>query len=923
MTTGDLLASDSSQLRYDAFISYSRRDLPFARQLEATLRAYRPPKDLAVPQRYIRVFRDESDITGEEYKKSITRALTAAAKLIVVCSPNSASSRFVEEEIDLFNQHRGKEHIIPLLLDGIPNNEVTENTVDERAFPEALVRLLPMPLAADYRGFDPARDKVNKGRFTTAWFKTLADIYADYGIDREKIEQRERRRVARRRRNIAMVSAAVAAIVIALGIVALRNRATSEARRLAGEAQRQLENADQSGDSLAKSVLLAVSSVRSARTVDGHIVLTASMGLLSRPPQWRQVLEAMSPQQGTASRQKALAFSADGARIAATDGRGAVHVLDARSGQIVRSIDVKRRFEQFAALAFSPDGTRVIVSCGHQACVLDMASGRELTRLSPADGRPNGTLWSVVFSPDGRMVATSSYHSNVVSIYNTSDWTLSGKIVDQRGSSGVFSLAFSPNGEWLATGTSGIHLWRVGRYDAPAAQVSASGVIWSVHFWPDGESLIAAGGTLQSWKITSTGEDADPALERKTLPSREAQAVLPVLWHGMQCLVTMAETIRVLCGAELTEVARLPIGTVNAIVSADGRSLAAAQGAGELALWSLDAGIETARVNVGAPILAMAIAEQHGWLAAGTGKRDAEAAGEVVVLELDTWRERTRLPLPSSITMLAASAAGQWLAVAAGNGLHIYDTVTWRELKALTYENAVTRVHFTARDRSLVVVHGETVVTLQPQDWSQRVLVEPQQEGDLRAVRTSPDGGMMAITWHWSGGHDTGVEWRRVFDLHNGNEIAWEFSAPGGSNISEQAMKGRAAEANRELTGGDVKTVEASHSWFAREPEERVSGDDQWSVKVSGSRLELTDKPENRVIGLLSHLGDIAGAYFLPSPAPRWIVSGGEDGTLAVWPLRVGDLADQACTRLRGLMDAATLSKLAADAGAGQPCPAR
>ena len=181
----------------------------------------------------------------------------------------------------------------------------------------------------------------------------------------------------------------------------------------------------------------------------------------------------------------------------------------------------------------------------------------------------------------------------------------------------------------------------------------------------------------------------------------------------------------------------------------------------------------------------------------------------------------------------------------------------------------------------------------------------------------------MAITWHWSGGHDTGVEWRRVFDLHNGNEIAWEFSAPGGSNISEQAMKGRAAEANRELTGGDVKTVEASHSWFAREPEERVSGDDQWSVKVSGSRLELTDKPENRVIGLLSHLGDIAGAYFLPSPAPRWIVSGGEDGTLAVWPLRVGDLADQACTRLRGLMDAATLSKLAADAGAGQPCPAR
>ncbi|MBS1173017.1 MAG: hypothetical protein H6R12_1847 [Proteobacteria bacterium] len=37
------------EAEYDAFISYSRRDMVFARALEKTLEAYRPPRDLPVP----------------------------------------------------------------------------------------------------------------------------------------------------------------------------------------------------------------------------------------------------------------------------------------------------------------------------------------------------------------------------------------------------------------------------------------------------------------------------------------------------------------------------------------------------------------------------------------------------------------------------------------------------------------------------------------------------------------------------------------------------------------------------------------------------------------------------------------------------------------------------------------------------------
>src|SRR5215470_183077 len=85
--------------RYDVFISYSRRDLPFARQLQRALANYAPPKDLAVPQRRLKVFRDESDFQGAEYEAALEAILGSAAKLLVICSPHSRSSAYVGGEI--------------------------------------------------------------------------------------------------------------------------------------------------------------------------------------------------------------------------------------------------------------------------------------------------------------------------------------------------------------------------------------------------------------------------------------------------------------------------------------------------------------------------------------------------------------------------------------------------------------------------------------------------------------------------------------------------------------------------------------------------------------------------------------------------------------------------------------------------------
>jgi len=96
-------------VQYDAFISYRRTEAPFARLLEKALNAYRPPKGLAVAQRRLKVFRDEGDLTGTDYFRSIDGFLGRSAKLIVLCSPAARESEYVNDEIRRFVAHHRAE----------------------------------------------------------------------------------------------------------------------------------------------------------------------------------------------------------------------------------------------------------------------------------------------------------------------------------------------------------------------------------------------------------------------------------------------------------------------------------------------------------------------------------------------------------------------------------------------------------------------------------------------------------------------------------------------------------------------------------------------------------------------------------------------------------------------------------------------
>ena len=118
--------TDSPDFKYRAFLSYSHADIASARWLHSHLESF-PLRGLAdretalgkVPKSLHPIFRDRDDFSaGLTLNDQTTAALDASAALIVLCSPASARSSYVNEEIRLFKHRRPERPIVPVLVRG-------------------------------------------------------------------------------------------------------------------------------------------------------------------------------------------------------------------------------------------------------------------------------------------------------------------------------------------------------------------------------------------------------------------------------------------------------------------------------------------------------------------------------------------------------------------------------------------------------------------------------------------------------------------------------------------------------------------------------------------------------------------------------------------------------------------------------------
>ena len=889
--------------KYDAFISYSRRDLAFARRLERALNGYTPPRDLAVPQRRLRVFRDEQDLTGTELGPALERNLEDSAKLIVICSPQSAASHWVGEEIRKFAQRRGREHVIPVLLEGVPNNEATATDAERVAFPAALVQLLPVPLAADFRTFDAASDRVQRGSFEGAWYKTLADLYADHGVDRAQIERRERKRAARRLRIVVSTTAAVVLALSGLLIWALISRAGEIRERRLAEARRYDSESrlafDASGDGLVRAALLSVASVRSTPTAEALDRLVVHGNLLPRAPAWTSQLSGLAPAGVTGGRTRAIAFSPDGRTLAGASVDGVIEFIDASDGRVARRITVTRPGAGRTTLAFSPDGRWLVAGCGPQACVIDVASGAVRARI-PEGGTQGETVWSASFSPAGSLLATSSYHSGDVLLYDPQNWTVRSRIATNALS--IHSVAFSPDGGTLATGDyEWLRLWRTALPDRPAVEHRTGAINWDLAFSARGGFIVSASRRLETWQIQAGA--AGNALQRRAEVAITAPSI-ELIPGSDDCFAVSAEAaVSVRCGDQLVETLRVPRLAAAIAVQPDGRAIAAVDTTGILALWPIDAGAAIIALPVGGSVEAFA-GGAGDWVAAGTD------TGDIIILDATTWRELRRLdpdgsgeadpvggrPRATAVSRLVHDAGSARLVAARGSVLHAFDTRSWERVFRADMEHDIDGIAFdTARGR-IIVVAGTRVAVYEADGRSS---FTAQHEGPVTAVRLSDDGSRLATVTAREFARGPGLTRptrTRVFAL-SGEQLGWQF------HVAEDVAAGYYLPRDSALhpavpDSGQTQVITAARAWNA------LALDHDTADTAPGDARAVTDPWRLRVADPVPAHLDVNATIRIPRDQPRWLVTGGEDGRVRVWPLHPDGLVEEVCRRLRAIVGA-------------------
>ena len=183
--------------RYDAFISYRhvQPDSKWASWLQDALENYRVPKKLVrahkIAPRINRIFRDETEMSASsELGKEIKEALQQSCFLIVVCSPRTPSSQWINEEIRYFQALGRQDKILTLLIEGEPNESFPSDffKVHEKKTGNREKIYGAEPYAADVRP-NPYYKKKEVNR--TAKLKIIASLL---GVHYDDLRQREQER---------------------------------------------------------------------------------------------------------------------------------------------------------------------------------------------------------------------------------------------------------------------------------------------------------------------------------------------------------------------------------------------------------------------------------------------------------------------------------------------------------------------------------------------------------------------------------------------------------------------------------------------------------------------------------------------------------------------------------------------------------
>jgi WD40 repeat protein len=192
----------------------------------------------------------------------------------------------------------------------------------------------------------------------------------------------------------------------------------------------------------------------------------------------------------------ALAFSNDGAQLAAVDFANDVSIRDVASGQ--PRTHCKRQDEPVYSLTFAPDGA--VLATGSWAGTIrlwDTATGEERGTLR---GHTMPVL-TLAFSPDGRSLVSGDM-AGTVKLWDVAEGTMRAMLGTYEDE--VSAVAFSPDGGTLAVAVGRtVRLWDLKTRSVTANLEGHEGRVKCLAYSSDG-TLLASGGydkTVRLWRV--------------------------------------------------------------------------------------------------------------------------------------------------------------------------------------------------------------------------------------------------------------------------------------------------------------------------------------------------------------------------------------------------------------------------------------
>jgi len=227
---------------YAAFLSYSHKDKKLGAWLHRQLENYRIPANLVgkttdagtVPARIGRVFRDRDELPAtDNLNAEVQKALESSRCMVVLCSPSSAASRWVNKEVIEFKKLRGERYVLPIIIDGEPFASRGPNPKNECFPPGIRYKLGPKGIlsniAAEPAAADLRKEADGKRR---AVLKLVAGMV---GVGLDQLVERD---IRRRHQRVMLVTAASVAAMIAMSALTYEAvTARRDADRNRGEAE--------------------------------------------------------------------------------------------------------------------------------------------------------------------------------------------------------------------------------------------------------------------------------------------------------------------------------------------------------------------------------------------------------------------------------------------------------------------------------------------------------------------------------------------------------------------------------------------------------------------------------------------------------------------------------------------------------------